>query len=359
MALFYLICSLVELTCKIRSKKIWLAVLILPLFILVAFRSINIGNDTLNYYICYNNIANSKSFREITSRYEIGYLLLNYLFSLIGFNYYEFQIIVSLFIYIVFYKFIYKYSSNCSLSLFTIVTLRYMDQTMNIMRAYIALSILLLSVKYIIDRKFVKFLVLNIIATTIHFSSVFFIILYFIVNIKWDKLKIFLATILSFTVFFLFGKIVEIIVKLTGRYTDYLNNNFFNVQNNIAVFMQLFIALAFYIAAFDVKFIEIKREQLVPNLKKNITIRDICNSALFIYVVTSFWGLNTVLMSRVNMYYSIFLIIIVPDLIKLYKKKKYGIFINFFIILGMFLSYYIVLKYRPQWNYVYPYEFFF
>lgn len=326
---------------------------------MVAFRSVNIGNDTYNYYIAYNSISQSDLFGDINSRYEIGYLFINYLIAKIGFTYNFFQVIVTIFIYFGISKFIYRYSNNYSLSIYSLITLQFMGSTMNITRQWIALVIVIYSIDYILERKFSKFFILILIASTFHYSAIIFIFSYFIVNIKWNKRKIILSIICIFTVFFLFNKIVLLITNMTGRYSDYLDSTYFNLKDNIAVYVQFFISLAFFIAVSNINYsnnkIKLKNEK---NECEKITIYDLSYKCLCLYVITSFWGINSAIMSRLNIYYAIFLIIIIPNLISSYSKKKYGIIMNFFILFCMLISFYIILKYRPEWNYIYPYSFF-
>lgn len=68
-----------------RNKdKLFISISFIMFFILSAFRSENIGNDTFSYISLFERIANKNDFSQFTSGYETGYVYLNKLISTIN-----------------------------------------------------------------------------------------------------------------------------------------------------------------------------------------------------------------------------------------------------------------------------------
>ena len=67
----------------IPNNKILCISIFVPLFALAAFRSINVGNDTKEYFRIFQIISNQSSITSAltVSRYEPGYIIYNYLLS--------------------------------------------------------------------------------------------------------------------------------------------------------------------------------------------------------------------------------------------------------------------------------------
>ena len=100
---------------------------------------------------------------------------------------------------------------------------------MNISRAYLAISFLLLSIKYIIDRNFIKFLIFVLIATLFHTSAIVFLIIYPFTYLKWTYKKFLIFIFMSISVSLFFNQIIELFIQITGRYEGYLSLQIFSV----------------------------------------------------------------------------------------------------------------------------------
>ena len=101
--MFYAITSLIESMHKIKGpkRKIFCFVLLLPIYILAAFRDVSVGNDTMMYLNNYLMVCNLSSLQDVLaqSRFEPAYLTFLYICSGLNMDYYIVQFLLSSFIY--------------------------------------------------------------------------------------------------------------------------------------------------------------------------------------------------------------------------------------------------------------------
>jgi len=156
----------------------------LILFVFRAFRSLDVGGDLINYNNLFHYIG-SKAWGDIFyPGYEIGWLALNKLFFVVYPNFQIILVFVSFIFTISLLYFIYKNSSYPWLSIFLYISLNFLGATFNNERQAVAIALLFFSFKYLKDRKLVKFVFLVVFASLFHQSSLIFLVLYFLYNIK-------------------------------------------------------------------------------------------------------------------------------------------------------------------------------
>lgn len=375
LSIYYLIFIIIESTFKLKYKKInhviWIFLLMLPLFLIAAFRAVSVGNDTFTYYRAFLVISQEGLFEDSNSVFEIGFILLVRIVSRLGFDYFGFQVLITFFIYYVFSITIKKYSISPAFSVFVFFTMNMFFDTMNITRAYIAISFLLLSLKYIEEKKPYKFFLYVFFASLFHTSALTFFTLYLFAKINWSYKKLIEIIILGVSVFYLFDLIVSLFINLTGRYSDYLTSQYFIFENNIAIYVSLFVNFAFlflgllsrvpYKGVFILPNHNIANDKNIysqTNTSRLIEKSNIWFSAIIIAFVISVAGLNSTIMSRVGIYFSALYILFIPDILAQIRGEKVRSLVAFSVILGLLLYFYVVLIYRPDWYGVIPYKWF-
>ena len=107
----------------------------------------------------------------------------------LGFSDQSFLIITSLFITISFTSFFYKYSSNVGFSFYLHLTIGLFIITMSALRQSVAICFILFAIDFVVQRKFLLFLIFVYIASTFHFSAICFLPVYFCYNIKLVSYK--------------------------------------------------------------------------------------------------------------------------------------------------------------------------
>lgn len=364
-ALYYVLSMIIEKILHNRiNRTIWILVLVLPLFILSAFRAPTVGNDTISYLRSYIIVSQESFFSPSQSRLEIGYIFYMRLIALFGFSYFGFQVITSTLILFSVSRFIYKYSHNIAFSFFIFMTSRMFFASMNISRQYLAMAILLFSVEFIKNRNFLKFSIAVVIASSIHFTAIIFFAVYPLSKLKFNLKKTILLLSLGIITFLLFDKIINIFVSVIGRYEGYLEGEYFNFERNIAVYLSLIINLLFFLVALLTKYWkygEPEKHAKEIGIYYQASSLELPNEKLFyifclLTLILSIIGLKATILSRIESYFSIYFLAFIPSVVKCIRINELRAIVVIGIIIGLFASFVVVMIFRPHWTTVFPYE---
>ena len=359
LAVIYAVCAYLIPSSKMSkgTRKGYLFFLLLPLFVLTAFRSIEVGNDTYNYFRAYNIVASKASLLDAirNSRLEVGYVTLEFILSRFGMSYYGFQIMATIIIYIGVFFFISKYSGDYALSCYVFLTLRMFSGPMNTVRMWLAISVLVYAIRYIQERKILKFLSLVVLASTFQYSSFIFLLAYILPNIKKRK-YVYPVVLSSALIIRMAGTgFFSWLTNVIGRYQGYLDSVYFNTEGNTAVYYSLAISFVFLLYFRNLKLFS--KDQNAFDSSANPYI-DIWMNFYLLIVAIDIAGLRTAIMSRVTSYFNISSLAIIPYSINAITYKGNREILKLLIIIALFLQFLIILIYRPQWNYIANYSFF-
>ena len=210
-----------------KNKMITNIMFILAVGILVLFSSLRywVGTDYAEYFYSYdaavrNVLDNLKAFDEPGISF-LAWLSDKTVGNFSGMFAYAALLTIGLFGIA-----IYKNSNNYLYSFALLIMAGCWSGSFNAVRQYIAISIVLVSHRFIFERKFWKYLIAVIIATAFHRSALLFVILYFIIN-KETNAKLLFAMILI-SVFFFFGE--GLILRFIGENIDRYSSTSF--ENN-------------------------------------------------------------------------------------------------------------------------------
>ncbi|MFW6015707.1 MAG: EpsG family protein, partial [bacterium] len=316
------------------------------------------------YLKSYNLVSPEAFFSATQSRMEIGYVIYMRVIALLGFSYLGFQIITSALILFSLSRFIYKYSNNVAFSFFVFMTTRMFFATMNISRQYLAVAILLFTVEFIREGKFIKFSLLVLVASSFHFTAIIFLIAYPLVNLKLNAKKTILLIGGGIINALLFDQMVKFFVAVTGRYAGYLEGGYFNFESNFAIYLNLGINLLFFLVAFLTKYWKSRLPQKY-NIKTQsnnkfhnhkISDEQLWYTFCLLTLILSIIGINATILSRVEAYFSVFFLTFIPRIIKHIKSKELRAIVTLGIIAGLFASFVVVMVFRPYWTTVFPYQ---
>lgn len=204
-------------TLNVQTNIIYFFVIVFTLFRGLRW---NTGTDWWQFYDVFqladwDNIFSFSRYSSETTL-EFGYVLINVLIKKLGGNYTFFLLITNFFILCSYARFSLKQSSTPIL-LFVNILL-----TVQIfpVRLHIATAILLFSFNYIFERKFIQFLIIVFLASTIHSSAWIFAPVYFLyghsINIKC--VLVFGAIFLIFSNVFN-SLLLELIYWTTSKFT--------------------------------------------------------------------------------------------------------------------------------------------
>jgi len=172
-----------------KSKKVLFAIGCFSILFLTIFRDVSVGADTRNYCNGFKYITTYVSWENILKfRWEPGYVVLN---KIIGFFSTEPQtliIVLGIIILIPLYKILWDESKIPCMSLLLFIGMGLWENSTFIYRQWCAMIILLTwGVKYVLERKLLKFLLSVLGAMLFHRTAIIFILLYFIYDIKINQ----------------------------------------------------------------------------------------------------------------------------------------------------------------------------
>jgi hypothetical protein len=174
-------------------------------YIIVAFACIiycsgyMTGSDWRNYELIYRNITWENA---ILQPKENGFYLYMCLFKSLNIGFFPFLIFSKVVVFLILVKTVIDISNNDIFALFLLfgfANISLFIFVSNPLRFMIALGIVCLSYKYMIEDHIIKFLILILIAISFHISSIIMIPIYFIKNIKISSR----AIIILFTIYYI------------------------------------------------------------------------------------------------------------------------------------------------------------
>lgn len=354
-----------------KASKRYIFVIFGFLGILMMFRSINVGNDTDQYTKIFNAIAqvdDTKVFVE-NSRYEVGYIYLNRLLSFISNDAQILFIFTGFITAFSFGRFIYKYSMLPWMSAFMFLTLQFFDLSMSGVRQILSIAILLFSYDFIIKRKPIKFLLVVLLATTIHTSAIMFLILYPLATIKITKKFYWISGTVTIAVFIGFRYLIPLIGRVFPQYINYLTREGNSYTNNatLAVFLMLglWLILFFIAEAADRKKKQINDEDLISAKKtggqivcSEVTALNVHKIAVWLSILMLFLALQASILNRFKYIYSVSMLILYPNALSHIKDGKSRNILITGSCLVFFVYIMVIYIFRPEWQSTYPYTFF-
>ncbi len=202
---------------EIRYKNFWAILLLIPILIWTAKRSLYFG-DTGAYYAGFlempDKISELSAYMDTIQKDEFFYLFSALIKIFITDNRYIYFGIIAAFQLFALYRIYRKYSEEYFLSMFLfIASTDYLSWMFNGMRQFIAVCIMFLAFPLLLKKRYLSTILIVIFASMFHGSALIMIPFIFIVQGKaWNKL----------TVIFLFA--IIIIISFVDRFTDVLDN---------------------------------------------------------------------------------------------------------------------------------------
>lgn len=320
--LVILILCIVMSTLRFKNKNKYFLFIsfIILYFVLIVREPVS---DMVGYLNEFDRIT-QLDFSEIFSvNWEILYVLLNKIIGIVTSDERVFIAITSLIGLIGPYYFIKNYSNNYLISIILFIILGLFSYHFFVLRQTIAISIILLSVKYIKERKLIKFLLLIAIATLFHTSSCIFVIAYFICNCKITNKYIMLITVILIGCFVLKEYLVTFVYQLGyTEYLDYASNS--DGYQRVLLFVIILIITT-------ILYVNLNNKNMKDNNKENSIISISYN---LVWLATFFQILSTEesLISRVTAIFAYGIILIIPNLISKLNDKQTRMIFNIIMV---------------------------
>lgn len=323
---------------KIRCDRVFFCLIIVFLWGLTAFRSRNIGNDTIPYLNYFTEIKKYGINRNYAI--EIGY---QYYCLFIGkITHHENAILIytATLCYLGVGIYVLKYSDNILFSLVLTFCICFSMFT-NILRQNIAMIICLYAYQNLKEKKYLWFVLLVLLATTFHTSALSVFLLAF--N-RFHPKNIFAVFVFALVLLFLSAtnRISSLLRKVLREYDSYFDGQYAH-SGWLAVTYSLLSAIVFYLISFFAYKSEINTKKLI-----------LMNFAMLVFM--SCLGYSVNLFTRASNYFLLISVVEIPNAVMRYNKsnKEWLTFATGFVMLLFFI---VTIIFRPEWNHLYPYEF--
>lgn len=331
-----------------HSSFLFLFLLSLSLF--VGFSDMFGGYDRYIYGEIFDNIADITTMKGVYSESiyynfyssEFGYTFLNVLISFFTENRYIFILIVTLIIYTCLFISLRKYTENYPLAVVLFMGLWFFF-TFTYLRQVLAATIVWLSIQYVVERKFWKFLVVFLIGFSMHNSAIIFFPLYFIPLKKFSP-----------------KLIVGVMLFLLLLGLSPLPNSFFEIYESSSIVERHAeynasggLRIAYILEAFFFLYLILKSYKYIPADKSHVVLLNmalIFCGILLLFVRSENGG-------RLSWYYMIGIIATITSICT-YKTNIQNKIPLFLIGLSLFLYIRIYTGWQVYLN-LYPYKTFF
>ncbi len=322
------------------NKKVFCILASIQWIILSGLRHESIGADTIAYKIRFVDVANiswsqlGKNFIGVlflgVKNTEPSFAFIEKIINMIIPNYQIYLIIIALFFTIFLGLWIYKYSSEpfisfliyfCLFSSFYALT--------GIRQTIVTAMVLFIGYKFIREKKFWPFLVLTIVAFTIHKSAVAFFPFYFIANMKITKKYISLVAIVIPILFVFKHQLIYFLGTIMGY------NQFISQYEGAGTwtFTAMFTIIAF---------VTIWRHKEI--IKNNPYATHYMNATFLAFAFLPLTFINPSAM-RIVYYYALFLLLLIPDILDTFNKRDKTII----LCVGSTLLIVLFAKNNPQY----------
>ncbi|MBQ2969066.1 MAG: EpsG family protein [Bacteroidaceae bacterium] len=327
------------------SKIAYLIFTTIYLGLLCGFRDLSVGWDTNTYYdeFMFRLPNNWNEYRSYRGRLEPGFVLFSLIVKLLGGGYQDLLIASSLFIVGSACLFIYRHSTNVLLSVFILLCFPYYYSSFDIVRHFMATSFILLGYKYVLNRSLSKYLFFVLFAFLFQRSSVIFMLLYVIPNLKFNKRTLVVSLLCTVIAYFGFDIIMgSSLFSFLGynmsSYEGWFDSDAGGTKTSIMYFA------VFLIAYFAYK-----------NLKNRTSDDEVgLLYVLFLFLFSIVFTKNRMII-RFIMSFIAFLAVYMPLLLvreKAKSKQQTSLLLSAFVAIGLVFHAFMLLT---SWQKVVPY----
>ncbi len=189
MLFIVMICIVREDSYKTKKAKKWnFIIALLPVFVLIAFKSEEVGRDTYNYLNTFSGFGNEIERGDDGEKVmEYGYQYLMIVLRKLTDNSQSLLITLGGLTVVSLYWFIKQTATNWCLALYFFICLGFFQFVMSGIRQSMAIEIMLLAYPFIKKRRMVLYMLMVLVAFMFHKSAIVCAPLYFIANMTVNK----------------------------------------------------------------------------------------------------------------------------------------------------------------------------
>lgn len=251
-----------------KRKGTYIFICIFMIFLLFSLRDFSVGTDTENYIRIYETQTILRVNHLIERFPDISLLLGDYLYFIyswvllhLGITARGFIVVTALVMLIPVFFLLKKYSRHPLVSIFSFMTIGQMTLLMSAFRQGLAIAISIFALKYLIEKKTIKFFLIVLVAAGVHVTVLIMLPAYFLIIFFQNKKPE--ASMIIFTVSGILGSGALIIVlsklNLGVRFGSYIENNV--VKTNPLVLVMYLLLAFIYVALRKFNKIYIKNKE--------------------------------------------------------------------------------------------------
>ena len=326
-----------------RSNR-FLCILAFIELTIVAGLKVPFGGDSYYYRDTFVEISKMSLYGIFDTELEKGFVLFNYLVSLISDNPQSIILFSQILINGLVCLFIYKKSKMPWLSIILYVTFMFYFNSMNLMRFAIACTLLLFSCDHIINRNILKFLAILLLAASFHFSVLIFGIMYYVypISLKWRMLAMVAVPFMILQSYFFSA--FELLILVNERYVSYSQAGEF-YQSAIANILEFAkILVIFFFSAFCYNW---KIKTIEGGDKLYLWM-------IYIATIFAYMSINVMMLVRFVVIFSLVTIVFIPNVI-FGKPKQFKVISITTLLTISILQVVVILTYRSEWFFEGPY----
>lgn len=318
-----------DLNKNLNIKYTVLLILSVILILFSGLRPISIDSyyyyDTQNYVNLFENLGSFSEFKK-----DIGYYFINLLASFISSNYTVLFIIISGITIIFTNKYIRYYTNRWILALLVYVSMFYYIREFGQIRASLAYAIVIYSSKYLIKNDNKKFLIGMFIATSIHFSAVLGIFIYFVRHKHIDSKVLYFIVLLSVLIFNVewLGAISDVISGISDNFYIDKFNTYIRVGKMRSIDIKVIIYYTIAILS-----IYIRKYNKCDNNKFNMKL----NMLIIGIVILAIFSESDILSVRLSELYITSIVLIIPEFVDLIENNILKVLISIIISLCLII----------------------
>lgn len=296
----------------------------LGLIALFAMQDVSVGADTAVYCNAYDYIQNWDFEDALGFGWEPLYMLLNWIVGIFFEDSRSFLLVLAFVILVPIFSWIKRESSMPELSLVIFVGSGMWWASMGIFRQWCAMALLTYSYKYIKNRKFFPFLGMVLLAALFHRTAAIFILAYFLPMIPLKLFTMGASILASGAIGILGNYIVHFLSAFARNETAYELNG--GISMLVVLWGCVLIIFAFY------------KGNIPDNIKLYYQLLWFAAVLQPIAFVFSNWA-------RVVIYFSISLVVLLPELInQITTGRNYCFRVPFILILSIFMIIWNILQ---------------
>lgn len=349
--------ALLVIICFFAKKSLWIpnsnnkigeSACLLLLCCMSAFKESTVGNDTHEYLRLFKM---GEDVLMAGTRYELGYLYFSQFVWKISHNPQVLFIVYSLIFYFSLRRFLWRYSSMPWLSILIFFSYTLFGFSMSALRQSLAIAILFIGFDFALKKKYILFFVSILGASLFHSSAIFFAICPVILRLKPSKRTVSLFIGSTLVILLLFGNLLDTVFSYLPYYKSYQEGVYFEGGVRLASILQFLMAILFlHIGAISYSKIPIDYTSSEKELLGHLVVIQM------VVVSLSILCLKVNILDRIVLYYSSFVLLLIPNAISFMSSRKRKIWGRLALV-AIFLYTLIILMLRPEWNSVFPYKF--